>query len=35
MTLNEALVNLNYGDKIKLPEWEGYWFKNENPEINS
>lgn len=33
MTLNEALVHINYGDKIKLPEWEGYWFKNEDPNV--
>jgi len=34
MTLNEALVSLYYGDKIKLPEWGGYWIKSAAPYAN-
>jgi hypothetical protein len=26
MTLQEAIVAMQSGKKVKLPEWEGYWF---------
>lgn len=27
MTYNEAIEALENGKKVKLPEWQGYWFK--------
>ncbi len=30
MNLNQALSYLFEGVKIKLPEWEGYWFLNKD-----
>ena len=27
MDFGEALKGLNEGEKIKVPEWKGYWFK--------
>lgn len=32
MNFQEAVLSLKNGDKIKLPEWTGYWFK-ENDKI--
>ncbi len=29
MNFEQAIEVLNYGDKIKLPEWVGYWFKED------
>ena len=29
MNYQQALAALNEGEKIKLPEWDGYWFKPE------
>lgn len=30
MNYEEALIALDNGDKVKLPEWIGYWFKEDN-----
>lgn len=30
MNFEEALKKLDEGKKIKLPEWQGHWFKKEN-----
>ena len=29
MTLEEALLHTLKGEKIKLPEWSGYWFRED------
>jgi hypothetical protein len=30
MNFEQAIEALTQGEKVKLPEWEGYWFKEEN-----
>lgn len=28
ITFDQALIHMNSGGLVKLPEWEGFWFKN-------